>query len=192
MPVMILHLSTMHIQDTASCMYHITCIYHTIIQGYQERGHLEYRAWFATIADSIIESFVVLTTLCTAHIDNSFDIARLHLHQDCHTHGSIPLLQTFNKRLFCQVLHTDVNGCHHISTINSRRQCERHHFIEHFLFTLNAILTTKQRVVREFDTKTCSILSALKTADITNGTLCQRAKRTSTSFKRLSMETTLV
>ena len=192
MPVMILHLSAMHIQDTASCMYDITRIYHTIIQCHQERSHLEHRSRLATIADSIVETFIILTILRTAHINDSLDIASLHLHQDCHTHGSIPFLQTFDKRLFCQVLHTDVNGCHHISTINGRSQREGYHLVQHLLLALYAILTTKQGVVRELDTKTRSILSTLKTAYITNGTLCQRAKRTSTSFKRLSMETTFV
>ena len=116
---------------------------------------------------------MIFTVFATTHIDNSFHITGLHLHQDGNTHRGIPFLQAFNDCLLGQVLHTHINSGHHVCAINRRLYRKRNLLIEHLLFVLDAILSTQNGVIGQLDAKTGRVFSTLETADITYRTLGQ-------------------
>ena len=96
----------------------ITGVDHPVIEGHEEGGHLEDRAWLTTVTDGIVDHLIVFAVFCTAHVDDGFHIACLHFHQDGHTHLTANLLQFVDDRPFCQVLHAHVDGGHNVAAVD--------------------------------------------------------------------------
>ena len=153
-PVMVFHRPAMHLHDATAGRNLETRVVRNdaVIQSHEEGCHLEHRTRLTTVADGRVDSFGILSVTHASHIDNGLHVARLNLHQDGHAQVGIHFgqLHLLNQGTLGQVLHVHVDGCHDVSTVNRWNLRDVHHLVEHLLAVLHTIVTTQQRVERQF------------------------------------------
>ena len=81
------------------------------------------------------------------HVDNGFDVARRHLHQDSHTHLTANEFQLVQYGALCQILHVDIDSSYDVRTVNRQRDGDVHVFVQHLAATSDTRCATQYRVV---------------------------------------------
>ena len=110
----------------------------------------------------------IFTVATFVEIDDCFHITRRYLHHNGHTYVTINLFQLVNQCTFGQVLHADINGRDDVGTVNRGGVSDIKESIAHLTTVNDTIRTTKDRVVRKFQTAASRIFS---TEHIANSTL---------------------
>ena len=92
-PVMVFHVSTIHVPYAVSSLHSAQGVNHSVVQGYKQRGWLEYRAWLQQVADGMVSYFPIFAVITFLQVDDGFHISRMHFHDDGYDHISVDFLQ---------------------------------------------------------------------------------------------------
>ena len=79
-PVVVFHVSSIHIPYTASRFNVVGGVNNSVIQCYHYRGWLEKRARFQQVAARMILDFSVFAVLALVEVHNSLDVSGSNLH----------------------------------------------------------------------------------------------------------------
>ena len=90
---MVFHVSTIHVPYAVSCLHSAQGVNHSVVQGYKQRGWLEYRAWLQQVADGMVPYFPIFAVITLLQVDDGFHISRMHFHDDGYAHISVDFLQ---------------------------------------------------------------------------------------------------
>ena len=74
-PVMVFHVSTIHVPYAVSCLHSAQGVNHSVVQGYKQRGWLEYRAWLQQVADGMVSYFPIFAVITLLRVDDGFHIS---------------------------------------------------------------------------------------------------------------------
>ena len=99
-PVMVFHVSAIHVPNTRSCLNGVHRVYHSIIKCCHDGSSLEYRARFQQVAYSMVLNLSIFTVATFVEIDDCFHITRRYLHHNGNTYVAINLFQLVNQRTF--------------------------------------------------------------------------------------------
>ena len=148
---MVFHLAPVHGPDAGTGLYHFVGVAHAVFQCGHNGDGLEHRTGLQQVADGMVFNFAVLAVDALFHVDDGFNVARLHLHDNGHAHVTVDFAQFVDDGSLGQILHAHVYGGHNIGSSDGRCVHDVQKFIEHFPAVLDAIGAPQQRVVRKFD-----------------------------------------
>ena len=187
-PVVVLHGPAVHLHHATTGIDGHGGVYHTIVEGHEERGRLEHGARLAAVTDGIVHHLIILTVVCPLHVHNSLHIARLHLHEDGHTHLAIDKFQLVDQGALRQILHAHIDGGHDVCAIHGREYRDVEVFAEHLTTMHHTVGATQDGVVRQLQTVLGAVLGNVHIADGTSG---QRSERTLAGVEGLPVESAL-
>ena len=166
-------------------MNDITCVHHAIVKRHEERGDLEHRSRLAAETDGTVHHLIIPSVAAPFHVHNGFDITRLHLHQDGHAHLTVDLFQFVDDSMLCQILHPNVNGGHHIRSVNRIQHGDVHILIQNFPAMHQTVGSTEDGIVGKFQAILGTILGS---KHISDGALGQRSERSAARVELFPME----
>ena len=187
-PVVVLHISAVHIPYAATSLHILRSIAESVVENGHDARSLEHRTRFHEVADGMIVDFPVLSVETFFHIDNGLDITRFHVHDNSHSHLSVYLLQFIDDGALSDVLHLHVNGRHDVGTVDRRCIGDIQILRPYFPPMDDTVRTAEDGVVLQFESASCRILCAEHIAD---GALGQRTEGAPTGVELLPVETAL-
>ena len=182
-PVVVLHLPSVHRPDAISGVHDLACVAHAVLQCCHDADGFEYRSRLHEVADGVVLDLLIddlsVGSVALVDVDDGFDVARLHFHDDRHAHVAVDLrlFEFFDDGSFGQVLNAYVDGRDDVATVDRLFVDDVEILVEHLAAVSDTIGTTEQFVERQLQTTTWHSSSILQRIHITHRALSERTKR---------------
>jgi len=150
-PVVVFHLPAIHRPDATAGVDHLVGVAHAILEDGHHGYGLEHRAGLEQVAHGMVLDLPIFAVDTFLHVDDGLDVARLHLHDDGHTHIAVDFLQLVDDRTLGQVLYAHVDGSHDVGARHGRGVHDVKKLVEHLASMLDAGGAPQQRVVRQLE-----------------------------------------
>ena len=187
-PVVVLHISAIHIPYTASGLHILRSIAESVVENGHDAGGLKHRTRLHEVTDGMVADFPVLAVETFLHVDDSLHVTRFHVHDDSHTDASVDFLQLIDDGALSDVLHLHIYGRHDVGTVDRRCIGDIQILRPHFPPMDDTVRTAEDGVVLQFESASGRIFRAEHIAD---GALGQRTEGTPAGVELLPVETAL-
>ena len=192
MPIVVLHLATMHVDNARSTIHSLVQVYLAVFECHHNARGFKRRTRLPKVAHSIVFHFVVLAVLASCQVDDGLHVASLHLHHDHDTHLAVHqfFLQLAAKGAVGKVLYVDVDRRKQVMPVLCLRVDDGNSSVANGNEVLRARLPPQDAVETQFEA--ALRLAARIVVELADGAACQPAVWLEAKQHLVGMEAALV